>query len=113
MNKITRITESDVKRILKKLSDKDYDNELTPFEVENPEKHGFKHMNKDILKLYVKSFGPITLISGKYACQDRKGKWECYDKNDRNISGYEIMSELDLTKYGFDFENFMSSYLNK
>ena len=70
-------------------------------------------MNKDILKLYVESFGPITLISGKYACQDRKGKWECYDKNDRNISGYEIMSELDLTKYGFDFENFMSSYLNK
>jgi len=113
MNKIVKITESDVKRILKKLSDKDYEDELTPFEVENPEKHGFKHMNKDVLKLYVETFGPITLISGKYACQDRKGKWECYDKDDRISDGDKIMSELGIKKYGFDFDDFMSSYLNK
>jgi hypothetical protein len=111
MKKIVRITEADVKRILKKLSDKDFEDEFAPFE--NPGKHGFTHMDQNMLSKYVETFGPITLIGGKYACQNRKGQWLCYDKYDRVVSDDKIMSEFDLTKYGFNFGDFVNSYVNK
>ena len=111
MNKVGRITEADIKRIVKKLTNKDFEGEVAPFE--SPDEHGFSHVNQDILKQYVKTFGPITLIGGKYACQNRRGVWECYDKFDRQVSSDKIMDEYDLTKYGFDFDDFVSSYGNK
>ncbi len=111
MKKIVKITEADIKRIVKKLTNKDFEGEVAPFE--NPKEHGFTHLTKDMLKLYVETYGPITLISGKYACQNRRGNWECYDKFDRPVSSDEIMREYDLYKYGFDFDDFISSYGNK
>jgi hypothetical protein len=111
MKKIVRLTESDIKRIVKRLTNKDFENEVTPFE--SPEEYGFTHMDQNMLKQYVKTYGPITLIGGKYACQNRRGQWECYDKLDRQVSGYEIMREFDLHKYGFEFDDFINSYQNK
>jgi hypothetical protein len=111
MKKIIRLTEADIKRIVKKLTDKDFEGEVTPFE--SPDEHGFSHVNQDILKSYVKKFGPITLIGGKYACQNREGQWECYDKFDREVSRHKIMDEYGLDKYGFEFDDFVSSYGNK
>jgi hypothetical protein len=111
MKKIVRITEADIKKIVKRLTNKDLENEFTPFE--NPKEQGFNHIDKNILRQYVETFGPITLIGGKYACQNRKGQWLCYDKYDRVVSDDKIMSEFDLTKYGFNFGDFVNSYLNK
>ena len=110
MKKIVRLTEADIKRIVKKLTNKDFEGEVSPFE--SPEEHGFSHVNQDVLKQYVKTFGPITLIGGKYACQNRRGRWECYDKSDRSISTEKIMDEFDLRKFGFNFDDFMESYLD-
>ena len=111
MKKIVRLTETDIKRIVKRVTNKDFEDEFTPFE--NPKEYGFTHMNQDMLKQYVETYGPITLIGVKYACQNRRGQWECYDKLDRPISGDRIMREFDLHKYGFNFEDFINSYLNR
>ena len=111
MKKIVRLTETDIKRIVKRVTNKDFEDEFTPFE--NPKEYGFTHLTKDMLKQYVETYGPITLIGGKYACQNRRGQWECYDNLDRPISGDKIMREFDLHKFGFNFEDFINSYLNK
>lgn len=111
MKKITRLTEADIKRIVKRLTNKDFEDEVTPFE--SPDEYGFNHVSKDILRQYVETYGPITLIGGKYACQNRKGRWECYDKFDRRVSDDKIMDEYDLRKYGFDLDDFISSYSSK
>jgi len=111
MKKIVRLTEADIKNIVKRLTNKDFQDEVTPFE--NPKEQGFNHIRQDILKQYVETFGPITLIGGRFACQNRRGEWLCYDKSDRLVSGDKIMSEIDLYKFGFDFDDFVDSYLNK
>jgi len=111
MKKVVRLTETDIKRIVKRVTNKDFEDEFTPFE--NPKEYGFTHMNQDMLKQYVETYGPITLIGGKYACQNRRGRWECYDNLDRPISGDNIMREFDLYKYGFNFGDFVNSYVNK
>jgi hypothetical protein len=79
---------------------------------DDPDEHGFK-IDKKILQHYVKTFGPITLVGGKYACQTRRGSWECYDKFDRRIPTDKIMDEFDLKKYGFSFDDFIDSYRDK
>jgi hypothetical protein len=111
MKKVVRLTETDIKRIVKKVTNKDFEDEFVPFE--NPRKHGFTHMDQNMLNKYVEAFGPITFIGGKYACQNRRGQWLCYDKYDRVVSGDNIMREFDLHKYGFEFNDFINSYLNK
>jgi len=110
MKRIIRITEADIANIVKRLTNKDFEDEFSSFD--DPDEHGFK-IDKKILQQYVKTFGPITLVGGKYACQTRRGSWECYDKFDRRIPTDKIMGEFDLKKYGFSFDDFIESYRDK
>jgi len=104
------INESDIPRALKKLTNKEFDEYVTSFD--KPNDYGFK-ISDFALDQYIKSFGPIVLVAGKYACQKRNDVWECYDKRDRRILKDDIMNELDIKKFGFSFEDLIDSHQNK
>jgi len=108
--RIIRLTEADIKNIIYRLTNKDYSDDVE--DMIHPKKQGFPDFDERFLQNYIEAYGPIKVIGKKYACQKRYGEWVCYDKTDRKVPHEEIMSEFDLSKFGFSFEDFIESYGN-
>jgi hypothetical protein len=68
------------------------------------------------LNQYLNRYGPMYVFEGKkntYLGQPRKNKWFVVDKQDYEVSEFDVMKDLGIEMLGLSLNDLVSEYINE
>jgi hypothetical protein len=73
-------------------------------------------ISSKVLNQYLNRYGPMYVFEGKkntYLGQPRKNKWFVVDKQDYEVSEFDVMKDLGIEMLGLSLNDLVSEYINE